>query len=126
MLLSRISGDPTVGSLRGKKESCSTRKGLRVSTRFKEFRQTPRGRGFSLLGFILCLRTMLMLGLVEAVRGRLIGPKLGTELFGFMEPRFTVRDCSQTFWVSNGVIHAVDCVVRCVRPGSAEKHGFNK
>ena len=46
-----------------------------MGTRFKEFRQTPRGRGFSLLGFILCLRTMLMLELVEAVRGRLIGPK---------------------------------------------------
>ena len=29
----------------------------------------------SLLGFILCLRTMLMLELVEVVRGRLIGPK---------------------------------------------------
>ena len=43
--------------------------------RFKEFPQTSRGRGFSLLGFILCLRTMLMLELVEAVRGRLIGPK---------------------------------------------------
>ena len=27
------------------------------------------------LGFILCLRTMLMLELVGAVRGRLIGPK---------------------------------------------------
>ena len=50
-------------------------KGLRVGTTFKEFRQTPRGRGFSLLGFILCLRTMLMLELVEAVRGRLIDPK---------------------------------------------------
>ena len=31
--------------------------------------------GFSLLGFILCLRTMLMLELLEAVTGRLIGPK---------------------------------------------------
>ena len=46
-----------------------------MGTRFKEFRQTPRGRGFSLLGFILCLRTMLMLELVEVVRGHLIGPK---------------------------------------------------
>ena len=27
------------------------------------------------LGFILCLRAMLMFELVEAVRGRLIGPK---------------------------------------------------
>ena len=51
MLLSKISGDPTVGSLRDKKESCSTRKGLCVGTGFKEFRQTPRGRVFSLLGF---------------------------------------------------------------------------
>ena len=50
-LLSKISGDPTVGSLRDKKESCSTRRGLRVGTRFREFPQIPRGRGFSLLGF---------------------------------------------------------------------------
>ena len=44
-------GDPTVGSLRDKMENCSTRRGLRVGTGFKEFPQTPRGRGFSLLGF---------------------------------------------------------------------------
>ena len=49
--LFKISRDPTVGSLRDKKESCSTRRGLRVGTRFMEFPQTPRGRGFSLLGF---------------------------------------------------------------------------
>ena len=49
-LLSKISRDPIVGSLRDKKESCSTRRGLRVGTGFKEFPQTPRGRGFSLLG----------------------------------------------------------------------------
>ena len=46
-----------------------------MGTRLMEFPQTPRGRGFSLLGFTLCLRTMLMFELVEAVRGRLIGPK---------------------------------------------------
>ena len=50
-LLSRFVRDPTVGGLRGKKENCSTRRGLRVGTRFREFSQTPRGRGFSLLGF---------------------------------------------------------------------------
>ena len=60
---------------KGIMESCSTRRGLHVGTRFREFPQTPRGRGFFLLGFSLCLRTMLMLELVEAVRGRLIGPK---------------------------------------------------
>ena len=51
-LLSRNTRDPTVGGLRDKKENCSTRRGLRVGTRFIEFPQTPRGRGFSLLGFI--------------------------------------------------------------------------
>ena len=33
--------NPTVGRLRDKKEKCSTRKGLRVGTGFKEFLQTP-------------------------------------------------------------------------------------
>ena len=50
-LLSRNTGDSTVGSLRDKKENCSTRRGLCVGIRFTEFPQTPRGRGFSLLGF---------------------------------------------------------------------------
>ena len=50
-LLSRNTGDPTVGGLRDKKENCSMRRGLRVGTRFREFTQTPRGRGFSLLAF---------------------------------------------------------------------------
>ena len=36
-LLSRIVRDPTVGSLRDKKESCSTQRGLRVGTGFEEF-----------------------------------------------------------------------------------------
>ena len=50
-LLSRIVEDPTVGSLRDKKENCSMQRGLRVGTGFREFTQTPRGRSFSLLGF---------------------------------------------------------------------------
>ena len=50
-LLSIISGNPTVGSLRDEKENCYTRRDLRVGTEFEKFRQTPRGRGFSLLGF---------------------------------------------------------------------------
>ena len=51
MLLSRISGDPTVGGLRDEKEKRSTRSRLRVDSRFMEFPQTPRGKIFSLLGF---------------------------------------------------------------------------
>ena len=41
VLLSRIVVDPTVGSRWDEKESCSTRRGLLVGTRFKEFSQTP-------------------------------------------------------------------------------------
>ena len=37
LFLSKISRDPTVDSLRDKKESCSTRSGLRVDTGFEEF-----------------------------------------------------------------------------------------
>ena len=36
-LLSKFSADPTVGSLRDEKESCSTRRGLRVGSEFEEF-----------------------------------------------------------------------------------------
>ena len=43
--------DPTVGSLRDKKVNCSTRRKLSMGTRFREFPQISRGRGFSLLGF---------------------------------------------------------------------------
>ena len=52
-LLSRFTGDPTVGSLRDKKERCSTWRGLRVGTVFREFPRTPRGRGFILLVLFL-------------------------------------------------------------------------
>ena len=47
-------------------------------------------------------------------------------MFGFMEPKFTVRDCSWTVWVANGVIHAMDCIVICMRPEMAVKFGFTK
>ena len=63
-LLSRIVGDPTVDSLRDKKESCSTQRGLRVGTGIKEFRQTLRGRGFSLLGFYTLFKCFTMFRMV--------------------------------------------------------------
>ena len=63
-LLSRFTGDPTVGIHQSKKESCSTRRGLRVGSDFEEFRQTPRGRGFILLEVTLCLSVLWMFRLV--------------------------------------------------------------
>ena len=74
-LLSKNTDDPTVGRLRDKKEKCSTRRGLRVCTGFREFLQTPCGRISPYLDFIPILSVLLMFRLFEAVRGCLIGPK---------------------------------------------------
>ena len=63
-LLSRIPVNPTVSSLRDNKENCSTRRGLCVSTGFREFPQTPRGRGFSLLWFYTLFKCFSMFRLV--------------------------------------------------------------
>ena len=59
-LLSKIPGDPTIGILWSKKESCSTQRGLRVGSSFRVFRQTPRGRGFILLGFSTLFKCFIM------------------------------------------------------------------
>ena len=75
-------GDPTVGGLRDKKENCSTRRGLRVGTGFREFPQTPRGRGFSLLAFYSCFKYFTNVESKETVRGRLIGPKTWNRIIG--------------------------------------------
>ena len=54
-----------------------------MGTGFREFPQTPRGRGFSLLGgFIPSLSTLSMFELNEAVRGCLIGPKTWDRIVG--------------------------------------------
>ena len=63
-LLSSFSVNPTIGILRGKKEGCSMRRDLRVGTGFEEFRQTTRGRGFSLLGFYTSFKYFTMFRLV--------------------------------------------------------------
>ena len=57
-LLSRIYGDQAIGFRRSKRQSSSIRRELRVGTRIGDFRQIPRGRGFSLTLIILGLRVI--------------------------------------------------------------------
>ena len=45
------------------------------------------------LGFTLCLSTLLMFELYEAVRGHLIGSKPWNRGVGFLKPMWTVCDC---------------------------------
>ena len=74
-LLSRIVGDPTVGSRRDEKESCLRGEAYVWVPDLRSLDKL-RDVGFSpYLGFILYLSTLLMFELNEAVRGRLIGPK---------------------------------------------------
>ena len=82
MLLSRISGDPTVGGFRGEKEKRSTRGRLHVDSGIRSFFKLLEV-GFSpYLGFIPVFSTLLMFRLNEAVRGRLIGPKTCDRIIG--------------------------------------------
>ena len=68
-----------------------------MSTRFREFPQTPRGRGFSLLRFYTLFKCFSMFRLVEALNDRLIGPKtwdLSVRIFGSRLGNLgTVTDC---------------------------------
>ena len=50
-LLSKIYGNRTVGFHQRKRQSRSTHRELRVSAKIFEFRQTPRGKEFSYLGY---------------------------------------------------------------------------
>ena len=58
LILSSFPGDPTVDFRRSKKQSSSSRRELWVETGIGEFRQTPRGRGFSYSVFIPKLKAI--------------------------------------------------------------------
>ena len=79
------------------------------------------------LGFILCLRAMLMFELNEAMRGRLIGPKSWDRIVIIFGAIFTVHGlCAWTVWAVCVIIYALNHVVMCMTPGSAEKYEFTK
>ena len=118
--------DLTVGGLRGEKEKRSTQNRLRVDSGFREFLQTPRGRGFSLLGFITSFKCFSMFGLNEVVRGRLIGSKAWNRSGKFYKPMGIVCDCPRAGWFPNWCIFVLNPVLICLRPEMAAKPGFTK
>ena len=79
------------------------------------------------LGFILCLRAMLMFELNEAVRGRLICPKSWDQIVIIFGAIFTVHGlCAWTVQAVCVMVYALNHVMMCMRPGSANKCGFTK
>ena len=90
-----------------------------MSTGFRGFPQTLRGRGFSLLGFYTLFKCFSMFRLVEALNGHLIGPKtwdrsfrifgsllgnLGTvtDCYGFMCDELCYNSCIYVYKAGNG------------------------
>ena len=62
----------------------------------------------SYLGFILCLRTILMFELVEAVRGRLICPKSWDRIVIIFGAIFTVHGlCAWAVWAVRVMIYVL-------------------
>ena len=96
-LLSRNTQDPTVDGLRGEKEKRSTRSRLRMDSGLGSFFKLLEV-GFSpYLGFIPIFSTFRMFRLIEALNGRLIGPKAWDRIdfiYGTQcEKPVTVRGC---------------------------------
>ena len=94
-LLSRISGNRTIGFHRSKKKSSSMRQELHVGTRIQVFSKLREVGGFLLLGLILVQESFKWL--------RYLGPKnlgLNVKFFGLFSdsPRFDFRSCFQAFW----------------------------
>ena len=130
MLLSKISGNRTVGFRRSRKGKRSTRSRLRVDPGFVEFPQTPRCRIYPYLDFIPILSVLSMFRLFEAVRGRLIGPKTWDRIdknFGrkMEQPVAAPR----LIWVHNDGFVLICALVVCLvynGPGMALDFGFTK
>ena len=78
------------------------------------------------LGFTICLSTLLMFELNEAVRGRLIGSKSWNRGVGFLKPMWTVRDCPRAVWGAMVQICAMIDALTCMRLEMAAKFGFTK
>ena len=69
---------------------------------------------------------MLMLELVKAVRGRLIGPKLGSNYYDFWSYFYSSRTSCVDCVGCCVMVYVLNHVVMCVRPGSTEKYEFTK
>ena len=130
MLLSRKSGDPTVGRLRDKKEKRSTRSRLRVDSGIGSLFKLLEV-GFSpYLGFYSHLSVLLMFRLNEAARGRWIGPKTWDRIIGNFFRNFgeavSVQSHVGAVWVDYVLIYVLICALVCIGPEIAEKSWFTK
>ena len=102
MLLSRISGDPTVGRLRGEKGKRSTRGRLRMDSGIGSFFKILKVRVSPYLCFIPILSVFRCFDWFEAMRGRLIGPKTWDRSVNIFGSRLgnlgTITDCYGFFY----------------------------
>ena len=97
-----------------------------MGTGFEEFNKLREVGVSPYLGFTLCLSTLLMLELNEAVRGRLISSKTRNRGVGFLKPMWTVRDCPRAVGLFMVKIYDMNDALMCMRPKMTVKFGFTK
>ena len=98
-----------------------------MGTGFVSFRQTPRGRGFSLLGFYSSLNTLLMFESNEAVRGRLIGLKTWDRIVViFFRGPFLHSPWVGAVWVNCVLIYVLNGALVCIGSVITVNCGFTK
>ena len=91
-LLSSFPANSTIGSFRDKKEDALRGAGYAWTLDLRSFDKLREVGDSPYLGFTLCLRDMLMFELIEAVSGRLIGPKTWDRIVRiFLSPLYAVR-----------------------------------
>ena len=101
-----------------------------MGTRFRGFPQTPRGRGFSLLGFYTLFKFFSMFRLAWGLKrpfdwSQNLGPNCLNLLKPFVKT-VVVRGCYGLFLVANLCIYVLMYVLVCMRPELAVKPGFTK
>ena len=97
---------------------------------FREFRQTPRGKGFILLGFYTLFKCFVMFRLVQGLERPLISSRTwNRNEKKIMEPNgmaVTVCVLCGLFRGVNCINCATNCIVICIGPEMAVKFGFTK
>ena len=68
----------------------------------------------------------MMLELIEAVSGRLIGPKSWNRIVVILEAHCTVRDCDRAVLDGYFINYEINCIVMGRRPLMAMKFEFTK
>ena len=94
---------------------------------FRSLDKLREVRVSSYLSFTLCLSVFTMFELIEAMSGRLIGPKTwDRNVRIFFEPSLCSPWELGAVWASLVMFYAINDALMCIKPEMAVKFGFTK